>query len=107
MLVSLAGRQEIGLINELEAPWRTDDLRQIDAAPALIVVWHRPRAATVVHIHSGIDQCGFDERRRRRRIAVGFAIILHEHGRRARSVRARLARAALVLVEIVDAGPRV
>ena len=104
---SLANGQKVGLIDELKAPWRTDDLRQVDAAPAFIVVRYWPRAAFVVHIDRRIDQCRFDQCGRRRRIAMELAIVLHEHGRRARSVRARLARAALVLVEIVDAGPRV
>ena len=108
MLVGLAGGQQVGLVNELDMARRADDLRQVDSPPALVVVRRRLGAkAAVVQIHGGIDQRGLDQRGRGRRVAVSFAIVLHEHRRRPGRVRAGLAGAPLILVVVVDGQPGV
>ena len=108
LLVYLAVGEQVGLVNELDAAGRADDLRQVDAPPALVLIRRRIWAkAIAADIDRGIDQRSLDQRGRRRRVAVGFAIILHEHRRRTGRVRTRLAGAALILVVIVDGQPGV
>ena len=107
LLVRLAGRQQIGLIDKLISPRRADNLRQVNATPAFVHVRHRPFSSARLQSDCRIDERGLDQGGRWRGAPVGLTIILHEHRRCPRNVRTRLARAALVLVVIVDGQPRV
>ena len=107
MLVHLTGRQQIGLIDELMPARRTNELGQIDAAPAFVHVRNRSGAEAVVHIDGRIDQRRFHEGRGGRRAALDGPIILHEYRRRTGDMGSSLAGAPLVLVKIVDRRPGV
>ena len=106
LLVNLPRRERHGLIHEIILPVGADDLREVHAAPALVVVRHRAGLNRVIHVHGGIDQRRLDHRGRRRRAVVLGAIPLHEDRRRAGHLRAGLARAALEQVVERNVRPR-
>src|SRR6266571_4386193 len=61
----------------------------------------------VIHVGRRVDQRGLDQGRGGSGIGVALAIKLHKHGCGSGSVRAGLAGAALVLIEVVNRGPRI
>ena len=109
--INLAVGQQHRLIQKLVIARRGveishDDVEQIDAPPAFVVVRDRAGAAVgFVQFIRRIDQRRLDQRRRRHGIGVQAFVILHKNRRRARRVRAGHARAAHINVIIVNRRP--
>ena len=107
MLENLVVGQQHGLVNELVIARGGDQGRQVDAAPAFVHVRDGHGVVRVVHVRGGIDQGGLDQGRGGGGVGVGGPVVLDEHGRRARGVRAGLAGAAHVEVIVRNQPPGV
>ena len=97
-LVALSGGQQFGLIDVFTRHARKHQARQINAAPAFVVVRRWLGAKGVIHVHRRVDKRGLDEGRRGRADGESLPVILDEDRRSSGNVWSRLAGAALVHV---------
>ena len=100
-------RHGCGRVEKVIRGARRDELNQVDAPPAFIVVGCWLRTGRIVHVPGGVDQGGLHHGGRRRLAVEELPVILNKHRRGTGDVGPRLAGASLVHVVRRNLAPRV